>query len=93
MDKKRISCYLLYLLNTAHVEGLASRILNDPSVSSLFDETELAVFQQATISDEIELPNLLLHNDWGIPSVPFIRKCKQLKEKKVKEILKNRKIY
>lgn len=73
-DKKRISRYLLYLVNTAGIEGLAVKIFNDSSFSSLFDETELAAVQQATVPDEIELPDLLLHNDWGIPSVPYIRK-------------------
>ncbi|KAL0124939.1 hypothetical protein PUN28_006658 [Cardiocondyla obscurior] len=76
MDKKRISRYLLYLINTANVEGLASRVFNDPSYAPLFDETELATLQQAAICDEIELPNLLLHNDWGIPSVPYIQKSR-----------------
>ncbi|CAL1677243.1 unnamed protein product [Lasius platythorax] len=72
-DKKQISRYLLYLINTADVEGFASKVLNNPSFSSLFDETELAVFQQAVTSNEIALPNLLLQNDWGIPSVPYIQ--------------------
>lgn len=76
MDKKRIARYLLYLINTANIEGLASKTFNNPSYTSLFDETELAALQQAAISDEIDLPNLLLHNDWGIPSVPYIRKYK-----------------
>jgi len=74
MDKKRISHYLLYLVNVANIEGFASKIFNNPSYTSLFDEAELAIIQQAVISDEIELPNLLLHNDWGIPSVSYIRK-------------------
>ncbi|XP_014469482.1 PREDICTED: integrator complex subunit 8 isoform X2 [Dinoponera quadriceps] len=73
VDKKRISRYLLYLVNTANIEGLALKILNDLSLSSLFDETELAVIQQATLSNEIELPNLLLHNDWSISPVPYIQ--------------------
>lgn len=75
-DKKRISRYLLYLINTADVEGFASKILNNSTFSSLFDETELAVFQQAVTSNETVLPNLLLQNDWGIPSVPYIRTYK-----------------
>lgn len=74
-DKKRISRYLLYLMNTADVEGFASKILNNSSFSSLFDETELTVFQQAA-SNEIVLPNLLLQNDWGIPSVPYIQSAR-----------------
>lgn len=81
MDKKRISCYLLYLINTANIEGLALKLFNNPSYASLFDEEELAVLQQATISDEVEIPDLLLHNDWGIPSISFIRKHKLLREK------------
>lgn len=78
MDKKRISHYLLYLVNTDNIEGLASKIFNNPSYASLFDEAELAILQQASISDEMELPDLLLRNDWGIPSVPYIRKYKLL---------------
>ncbi|XP_025264250.1 integrator complex subunit 8 [Camponotus floridanus] len=76
VDKKRISRYLLYLINTADVEGFASKILNNSTFSSLFDETELAVFQQAVTSNEIVLPNLLLQNDWGIPSVPYIQSAR-----------------
>lgn len=66
-------------MNTADVEGFASKILNNSSFSSLFDEMELAVFQQAA-SNEIVLPNLLLQNDWGIPSVPYIRMYKPYKK-------------
>lgn len=87
MDKKRISRYLLYLINNNNIEGLASKILNSPSYTLLFDEAELATVRQAAISDEIELPNLLLHSDWGISSVPYIRKYKLLKKKKGKLIL------
>lgn len=75
-DKKRISRYLLYLINTADIEGFASKILNNSTFSSLFDETELTVFQQAVTSNEIVLPNLLLQNDWGIPSVPYIQNAR-----------------
>ncbi|KAL6425116.1 hypothetical protein ACFW04_009417 [Cataglyphis niger] len=75
-DKKRISHYLLYLINTADIEGLASKVLNNSSFSSLFDETELTVFQQAVTSNEVVLPNLLLQNDWGIPSVPYIQNAR-----------------
>jgi len=89
IDKKRISCYLLYLVNTANIEGLASKIFNNPSYTSLFNETELAVLQQAAVSDEIELPDLLLHNDWGISSVSFIRKYKLLREKRKENIRYN----
>ncbi|XP_077274442.1 integrator complex subunit 8 isoform X1 [Temnothorax americanus] len=76
VDKKRIARYLLYLVNTTNIEGLASKIFNNPSYTSLFDEAELATLQQAAISDEIELPSLLLHNDWGIPSVPYIQNAR-----------------
>lgn len=82
MDKKRISRYLLYLINTVNIEELASKILNNPTYILLFDEAELATLQQAAISNEIELPNLLLHNDWGISSVSYIRKYKLLREEK-----------
>lgn len=78
MDKKRISRYLLYLVNTDNIEGLASKIFNNPSYALLFDETELASLQQAATSDDMEIPDLLLCNDWGIPSVSYIRKYKLL---------------
>jgi len=77
-DKEQISHYLLYLANTANIEDFASRILNSPSFSSLFNETELAVFREIATSDELELPDLLLHNDWGIPSIPYIRKYNKM---------------
>lgn len=83
-DKTRISRYLLYLINTANIEGLASRILDNPSCSSLFSEMELAVFQEMAASDEIELPNLLLYNDWGIPPMLYIRTYNLLKKERKK---------
>ncbi|XP_025991714.1 integrator complex subunit 8 [Solenopsis invicta] len=76
VDKKRISCYLLYLVNTGNIDGLASKICNNPSYASLFDEAEIIIIQQAAINDEIELPDLLLHNDWGIPSIPYIQNAR-----------------
>ncbi|RLU26095.1 hypothetical protein DMN91_002260 [Ooceraea biroi] len=72
-EKERISHYLLYLANTANIEGFASRVLNSPSFSSLFNETELIILRNAVAPDEVDLPDLLLHNDWGIPSVPYIQ--------------------
>lgn len=77
-DKKQISRFLLYLVNTDNIEGLAVKILNNPSFFSLFNETELTVIQEATISDEIELPDLLLNDNWGIPPISYIRKYQSL---------------
>ncbi|EZA60979.1 hypothetical protein DMN91_004729 [Ooceraea biroi] len=72
-EKERIGHYLLYLANTANIEGFASRVLNSPSFSSLFNETELTILRDAAAPDEMDLPDLLLHNDWGIPYVPYIQ--------------------
>ncbi|EZA47080.1 Integrator complex subunit [Ooceraea biroi] len=86
-EKERISHYLLYLANTANIEGFASRVLNSPSFSSLFNETELIILRNAVAPDEVDLPDLLLHNDWGIPSVPYIRECKtNYRDKKLRDL-------
>ncbi|KAL2741275.1 integrator complex subunit 8 isoform X1 [Vespula maculifrons] len=66
IDKKYISRYLLYLVNTSNLEGLASKLLNIPAYTALFNERELHEIEKEASIEEIELPNLLLNNDWGI---------------------------
>ncbi|XP_046812831.1 integrator complex subunit 8 isoform X2 [Vespa crabro] len=66
VDKKYISRYLLYLVNTSNLEGLASKLLNDPAYTALFNERELHEIEKKASIEEMELPNLLLNNDWGI---------------------------
>lgn len=48
---------------------------------------ELAVFQEAAASDEVELPNLLLYNDWGIPPILYIRTYNLLKKRRERKYL------
>ncbi|KAI4500613.1 hypothetical protein M0802_004205 [Mischocyttarus mexicanus] len=66
-DKKCISRYILYLLNTSDLEGLASKLINNPTYAALFNERELHEIGKKALFEEIELPSLLLNNDWGIP--------------------------
>ncbi|KAG7213745.1 hypothetical protein KM043_002973 [Ampulex compressa] len=70
-DQKRISRYLLYLIHTSEIDGLAAGILNNPTYVALFSERELNEISSAVKSEEVELPNLLLNNDWGIPLMTY----------------------
>ncbi|XP_012271217.1 integrator complex subunit 8 isoform X2 [Orussus abietinus] len=70
-DKTRISRYLLYLVLMGDIEGLASKILSDPKLVSLFDEEELQELKKKAAPAECDLPELLTNNDWGIPLVTY----------------------
>lgn len=72
-DKKRISRYLLYLVNTSNIEGIASKILSDPLYIALFDEKELEEIRASASTEEFDIPDLLLKNDWGVPLVTYTR--------------------
>lgn len=72
-DKRRISRYLLYLINMSNTEGIASKILGDPLYVALFDETELEEIRKSATDEELELPELLLKNDWGISLATYTR--------------------
>ena len=71
VDKKRISRYLLYLVHTSDIDGVASKILGDPAYIALFDETELDEIRKSATVEELELPDLLLKNDWGVPLMTY----------------------
>ncbi|XP_034174440.2 integrator complex subunit 8 [Osmia lignaria lignaria] len=76
MDKKRISRYLLYLVHMSNTEGIASKILGDPSYIALFDEKELEEIRKSATDEELELPELLLKNDWGISLATYTQSPK-----------------
>ncbi|XP_066594619.1 integrator complex subunit 8 [Prorops nasuta] len=73
LDKKRIASYLLYLIHTSDIEGLPSKILNDPVYTKLFDGKQLLEIQDSATVQEEEVPDLLLNNDWGIPLVTYTK--------------------
>ncbi|XP_029033449.1 integrator complex subunit 8 isoform X4 [Osmia bicornis bicornis] len=75
-DKKRISRYLLYLVDMSNTEGIASKILGDPSYIALFDEKELEEIRKSATDEELELPELLLKNDWGISLATYTQSPK-----------------
>ncbi|OAD62741.1 Integrator complex subunit 8 [Eufriesea mexicana] len=70
-DNKRISRYLLYLVHTSNIDGFASKILSDPLYIALFNEAELDEIRKSASVEDLELPDLLLKNDWGIPLVTY----------------------
>lgn len=73
-DKQRIARYLLYLIITGDIDGLARRILNDPIYCNLFNETELQEIRKEASLEDLDIPNLLLKDEWGIEPVDYIRK-------------------
>lgn len=73
MDKKRIARYLLYLVHASNIDGVASKILCEPLYIGLFDEKELDEIRQSATVEELEIPDLLLTNNWGIPRVTYTR--------------------
>ncbi|KAJ8673706.1 hypothetical protein QAD02_004968 [Eretmocerus hayati] len=73
-DRQRIARYLLYLVIMGDVPGLASAILGSSNLKSLFSADELQEIQREAVPEDLDIPNLLLNNDWDIPSVDFIQK-------------------
>ncbi|XP_033225261.1 integrator complex subunit 8 [Belonocnema kinseyi] len=73
IDKKRIAHYLLYLILTGEIDSLATRILNNARYMSLFDERELGEIKKEASFNDLEIPALLLSNDWGVPSVTYTK--------------------
>lgn len=73
-DKQRIARHFLYLIIMGDIEGLSRRILNDPTYFSLFNETELQEIRRESEPEDLNIPNLLLNDDWGIEPVDYIRK-------------------
>ncbi|XP_015607164.1 integrator complex subunit 8 [Cephus cinctus] len=66
-DNRRIARYLLHLVLSSDIDGLTSRILNTPNCIALFNETERHEIEMETTSDDLDMPDLLLNNDWGVP--------------------------
>nr|XP_031845085.1 integrator complex subunit 8 [Nomia melanderi] len=73
IDKKRISRFLLYLIHTSNINGVASKVLEDPGYVALFNEKELDEIKKSVAVEDVELPDLLLKNDWGIPLVTYTK--------------------
>ncbi|XP_031784985.1 integrator complex subunit 8 isoform X1 [Nasonia vitripennis] len=76
LDKQRIARHLLYLVIMGDIDGLASRILNDPVYSNLFEASELQEIKKQSLSENLDIPNLLLNDDWGISPVEYTQKQK-----------------
>ena len=74
IDRKRITNYLSYLVLTGEIEGLATKILNNPKYVALFNERELDEIKKEASFNDLEIPALLLSNDWGVPCVTFTSK-------------------
>lgn len=74
VDKQRIARYLLYLIFVGEVDGLANKILNDKRYSSLFSVDEIQEIRRALSTEDLDIPNLLLDNDWGIAPTQYTRK-------------------
>lgn len=75
-DRKRIAQYLLYLNLTAEVEGLANKILHSPKYVNLFNERELDEIKKEASFNDLEIPTMLLTNDWGVPCITYTRTLK-----------------
>ncbi|XP_026668358.1 integrator complex subunit 8 isoform X2 [Ceratina calcarata] len=73
IDKQRISRYLLYLVHVSNIDGFASKLLSDPLYMTLFNAEELEEIRRSANVEELELPDLLLKNDWGISLVTYTR--------------------
>lgn len=72
-DKRRIAQYFSYLVQLGEIEGLATRLLNNPSYSNLFNDVELNNIRKEAIPEEVVLPELLLNDDWGMDPVVYLR--------------------
>ncbi|XP_034940745.1 integrator complex subunit 8 [Chelonus insularis] len=75
-DKHHISRYLLYLITMMDNTDLPRRILNCEKYYSLFTTDELAEIKEEAKCEEVELPPLLLNNDWGISPVTYSQSSK-----------------
>lgn len=45
---------------------------------TLFNDKELDIIRKSAIIEELELPDLLLKNDWGIPLITYTRQYKHI---------------
>ncbi|KAK0179235.1 hypothetical protein PV327_008044 [Microctonus hyperodae] len=75
-DKHRISRYLLHIMAMSNIIELPKYILSNKNYSSLFNAEELREIKNEAISDEIELPPLLMNNDWNVPLISYTQSKK-----------------
>ncbi|XP_012265327.2 integrator complex subunit 8 [Athalia rosae] len=71
IDKKQISRFLLYLVLSGDIDGLASKILEDVNFRGLFNENELLEVMREAEQKGVEIPDLLMDNEWGIQPVTY----------------------
>ncbi|XP_046611926.1 integrator complex subunit 8 isoform X1 [Neodiprion virginianus] len=71
LDKRRISRFLLYLVLSGEIDGLASQLLEDANLRSLFNEEELEEVKREAEQNDLEIPDLLTNNEWGIQTVTY----------------------
>lgn len=75
-DKRRLSRYLLYLVLSQNIENLASWIMNDPKIVKLFSPEEVREIEREAQPEDLEIPPLLINNDWGVSCVTYTSKLK-----------------
>lgn len=72
-DKSRISRFFMYFILSGEIEGLANKILEDINFRGLFDDKELEEIKKVADQTDIDIPELLTDNEWGIPTVTYSR--------------------
>lgn len=75
-DHKRISRYMLYLVMMSGIPELARRLLSTEKYTSLFSPDELMEMEKEALETEVELPPLLLNDDWGVSLVTYTQRPK-----------------
>ncbi|XP_011300437.1 integrator complex subunit 8 [Fopius arisanus] len=70
-DKKRISRYMLYLVMMSSIPDLAKRLLSSEKYRALFTPEELTEISREASEEDVELPPLLLNDDWGVSLVTY----------------------
>ncbi|XP_023245256.1 integrator complex subunit 8 isoform X2 [Copidosoma floridanum] len=78
LDKQRIARYLLYLVIMGEIDGLASAILAKPKYVSLFNEKELMEIKKESLPTELDIPSILLSDDWDIEPIEIVVKKNEL---------------
>lgn len=74
-EKHRIARYLYYLVLMGDMDELAGKILATDSYRELFNSEEISEIQKRSTTDDIELPSLLVNDDWGVTLVTYTREC------------------
>ena len=60
------------------MDELASKILENQKYRELFNADELTEIQKQSTVEEIDVPSLLLNDDWGVSLAPYARKFQSL---------------